>query len=335
MTNHHDRTRGDSGTDRWERGDGRVRIPADVDRPDTFLGGLTARQLAILTLTAVTVWAGYATTRTWLPLPALGAVGLPLAGAGVAVALGRRDGLTADRLLAAALRQRRRPARLVLAPDGVQPAPGWAGPGGPLPAPLRLPLAGVSADGIVDLGPDGAALICRASAVTFALRTATEQRALVAGFGRWLNSLEAPVQILTRAIPVDLTPTIAALTSSAGALPDPGLEAAARDHAQFLQELAARSELLAQQVLLILRQPPAPGEDPGVLLRRRAQDATVALAAAGVTLTVLDGSGAVACLNACLDPTAPPPPSGPAGPVGPAGPAAPTEVITAASGSSW
>lgn len=306
--------------------DGRVRIPADIDRPDTLLGGLTARQLAILAITAVIVWAGYAATRTWVPLPAFGVIALPVAGGGVAVALGRRDGLGADRLLAAAIGQRRGPARMVLAPDGVQPAPSWAGPAGPLPAPLRLPIAGVSSDGVLNLGPDGAALICRASAVTFSLRTGAEQRALVAGFGRWLNSLEAPVQILARAIPLDLTPTINALIAGAPGLPDPGLEAAARDHARFLTELSDGADLLAQQVLLILRQPPAAGQDPAVRLRRRAQDATVALAAAGVGLTVLDGPAAVGCLNACLDPAAPPQPDGVA---------TPDEVVTTAGGSAW
>jgi hypothetical protein len=41
----------------------RVRIPADVERPDKLLAGLTARQLAILAVTAVALWAGYAATR--------------------------------------------------------------------------------------------------------------------------------------------------------------------------------------------------------------------------------------------------------------------------------
>jgi len=36
---------------------GRVRIPADVDRPDKLLAGLTARQLAILAVAAVVLWA--------------------------------------------------------------------------------------------------------------------------------------------------------------------------------------------------------------------------------------------------------------------------------------
>jgi len=302
---------------------GRVRIPADVDRPDTLLAGLTARQLAVLAAAAVVLWAGYVATRAVLPLPVFAGIGAPLAGAAVAVALGRRDGLGADRLLAAALRQARRPRRMVLAPDGVGPAPVWAGQVSELPAPLVLPLAGIGPDGVIDLGGDGAALICRASAVTFALRTPAEQRGLVAGFGRWLNSLEAPVQILVRAIPLDLTAAVGVLRDGAPGLPHPGLEAAAIDHARFLAELATSSQLLTQQVLLVLRLPRAVSSgavDPAVGLARRAEEATAALAAAGVTLTVLDGPAAAACLAGCFDPAA----GG-----RPAGLAAPTAVITA------
>ena len=83
----------------------RVRIPADVDRPDTVLAGLTARQLAILAIAAVAIWAGYVTTRAVLPLSVFAALAAPVALAAGALALGRRDGLSADRWVLAALRR--------------------------------------------------------------------------------------------------------------------------------------------------------------------------------------------------------------------------------------
>jgi hypothetical protein len=178
-------------------------------------------------------------------------------------------------------------------------------PGGPLPAPLRLPLGEVVPDGIIDLGADGLAVVCRASAVTFSLRTPAEQEALVAGFARWLNSLADPVQILVRAEPVDLTPTIDALTDAAPGLPHPALEAAARDHARFLADLAARRDLLRREVLVVLHQPA--GSDAAGRLHRRATEATTALAAAGVTVTPLDGPAAQSCLARALDPAGPRP----------------------------
>jgi hypothetical protein len=295
-----------------DRDRNRVRIPADVEREDRILANLTARQLAILSVAAVVLWAGYTATRHLVPIAVYGALALPLGSVAAMLALGRFEGVAADRWVTAAWRHHRAPRRLVPAPDGVPPAPLFAaGLAGPLPAPLRLPLVGVVADGVVDLGTDGLALVCRASAVTFALRTPTEQEALVAGFARFLNSLSEPIQILVRAEPVDLSPTIDWLLEDAPGLPHPALEAAARAHARFLAKLAERRDLLAREVLVVLRQTST--QDAVGRLHRRAAEAATALGAAGVTLVVLDGPAAAECLGRCLDPSAPPRPEGLAG----------------------
>jgi hypothetical protein len=296
----------------------RVRIPADVDRPDKLLAGLTARQLAILAVAAVALWSGYAATRHLVPPVAYGAVAVPVAAVAALLALGRMEGVPADRWVLAAWRHHRSPRRLVPAPDGVPPAPGFLAKAArskppALPAPLRLPLAGIDANGVVDLGSDGLAVICRASAVTFSLRTPAEQEALVSGFARFLSSLADPVQILVRSAPLDVGPAIDALLDAAPGLPHVALERAARDHAEFLGDLAASRALLRREVLVVLRQPAgqagAEGEGAGRLLRRAAE-AAAALAAAGVSLSVLDGPAAASVLGRCLDPAAPPRPGG-------------------------
>jgi hypothetical protein len=285
--------------DRDDRG--RVRIPADVERPDKLLAGLTARQLAILGVAAVTLWAGYAATHHVVPAAVYGVITLPVGALAVMLALGRFEGVAADQWVSAAWRHHRSPHHLVPASDGVPATPAFmAASAGPMPDPLRLPFAGVSAEGIVDLGPDGFAVICRASAVTFSLRTSTEQEALVATFARWLNGLDRAAQILVRAEPVDLTPSIDALLDAAPALPHPALESAARGHAAFLADLAARRDLLRREVLVVLRQPP--GADAPTRLLRRATEAATALAAAGVTLVALDGPAGATCLARALDP---------------------------------
>jgi hypothetical protein len=279
----------------------RVRIPADVERPDKLLAGLTARQLAILGTAGVALWAGYALTRRLVPLPLFGALALPVAAIAVALALGRFEGVAADRWVSFAWRHHRSPHRLVPAPDGVPTVPTFVGADpGPLPSPLRLPLAGVSAQGVIDLGSDGMALACRASAVTFSLRTPAEQEGLVVAFARWLNSLDQATQILVRAEPIDLGPAIAALQIAAPGLPHPALEAAARDHADFLGDLARRRDLLRREVLVVLHQ--GPGPDAASRLERRAEGAVSALRTAGVTLVPLDGAGAAGALAAALDP---------------------------------
>lgn len=280
----------------------RVRIPADVEREDRLLAGLSARQLAILAAAGVALWAGYALTKTFLPLPVFAGLAFAVAAAAVVLALGRRDGLSADRLARAALGQVRSPRRLVPAPEGVAGAPPWlpAKPG-PLPAPLQLPARDLEAHGVVDLGADGAALVCEATSLNFGLRTEAEQEAVVAAFARFLNSVTAPFQVVARAERADLAEAVASLDEAAGGLPHRALEEAAREHARFLAGLAARHDVLRRQVLVVFREP-RPGDDVGDTLLRRADEAASVLAAAGVGLSALSTDQVAAVLARVADP---------------------------------
>jgi PrgI family protein len=102
-----------------------VRIPADVDMHDRVLGPLTARQLGILAVTGLVLYAAWAATRTVVPIPVFFALAIPVGAAAAILALGQRDGLSLDRLLVAAIRQRMGPRHRVAAPEGVRPAPDW------------------------------------------------------------------------------------------------------------------------------------------------------------------------------------------------------------------
>ena len=300
-------------------GPGPVPVPADIDREDRILAGLTARQLAILAAAAGMLWLAWTLTRRLVPPMVFAGSAAPFAAAAFALASGRRDGLSLDRWLAAGIRQAAAPRRLIPATGPVQGAPAWAGRAaarlaGPLPAPLQLPATAISDTGAITLGAGGAVAIAAATTVNLALRTGAEQEALCAALGRWLNSLQGPAQILIRACRIDLTAMAAQITATAPALPHPALEEAALGHAAFLTQLAASRDLLARQVLLAVR-----GPDPGAAARRLA-GAARDLAAAGITLTPLDGPAATAALAACCAPGQPPPPAGTA----PAG-----QVITA------
>lgn len=244
-----------------------VRIPADVDREDTVLASLTARQLLILAVTAAVLYGLWSATRTLVPLPVFALAALPVGAGAALLALGRRDGLSLDRLALAALRQRLTPRLQVAAPEGIQPAPAWLAEKATLaegeersgrdahPGPVRMPAQGITETGVVDLGQDGLAAVAVCSTVNFALRTPAEQEALTGAFGRYLHSLTAPVQVLVRTERLDLSAQIRELRAHALQLPHPALEAAATEHADYLIQLGEQTDLLRRQVLLVLREP--------------------------------------------------------------------------------
>jgi hypothetical protein len=314
-----------------------VRIPADVDREDRVLANLTTRQLAILAGTGLALYGLWLLVRGFVPVVVYLVVAVPTAVIALVLALGQRDGLSLDRLLVAAIRQRLQPRHRVVAPEGMRPAPTWLTPHDAedvSPAALRLPAEGVTEAGAVDLGSDGIAIVAVASTINFALRTPGEQEALVASLGRFLHSLTAPVQVLVRTQRLDLTGQITELRDTAAGLPHPALEAAAHEHADYLDQLARTTDLLRRQVLLILREPvgAAPpvdglgGPSPLAVLRarrargrapmvddaarraaetrlvRRLAEATELLAPAGIVVTPLDAGQATAVLAAACNP---------------------------------
>jgi hypothetical protein len=145
-----------------------VRIPSDVDREDRILANLTARQLAILAVTGIVLYGTWTLSRHVVPLPVFLVLAVPVGVTAAVLALGQRDGMSLDRLLLAAVRQRLQPRHQVAAPEGVRNAPEWltsqAAPSDAAglvdgsqvsPAPLRLPAEGVTDAGVIDLGGTG------------------------------------------------------------------------------------------------------------------------------------------------------------------------------------
>src|SRR5690242_15978630 len=98
-------------------------IPADFDAPDRVLYGLTVRQVVILAATGGALWLAYHVTTPMVPPLVFGVVALPMLGLAAAVALGRRDGISMDRWLAAAITAARGPRQFVVASDGFAAPP--------------------------------------------------------------------------------------------------------------------------------------------------------------------------------------------------------------------
>jgi hypothetical protein len=277
---------------------------------DRIFAGLTARQLAILGGHALVLGLLYVALGERLPLSLLGAVAVPIALLGLLWATTSPGGTTWERMALSALSHFARPRRRVLAPEGIPEPPAWAG-ATPSLAPLEFPARDTSPDGHVDLGGDGAAAICRASSVNFALRSEEEQLALVEGFARFLNALDAPVQFLVRSNRVDLRGLIEAIEEEAGGLPHPALEAAGREHAGFLRSLGARRDALSRQVLLCFREPGGGSPEESVSsLGHRVEEAGALLRGLGVRVVRLEGREATDLLARATDPEAEPPRAG-------------------------
>ncbi|WP_067460740.1 PrgI family protein [Actinomadura macra] len=296
-----------------------VKIPADVDQPDKILYGLTGRQLAILAATAAAMLWTWLTLHALVPFPVLAAVLVPVAACGFVLAVARRDGMGLDRYAATALAYLRTPKMLVTSSEPIQPPPSWCRMRGRLPAPLRLPVRAVRQDGAMELADGAIAVIVRAGTVPFSLRTPGEQASLVAVFGRWLNSLESPVQILVQARPVDLSGLAEHITGHAPRLRDRQLEEAAGEHAAFLTELGAAHDLLVRQILVVISDGTGPpgtagapwskgrrqrvGRDGGAAVAlRHAEEAVLSLAALGVRAEVLDAAACTTVLTESLSP---------------------------------
>lgn len=284
----------------------RARIPADVDTPDRIVYGLTARQLAVLTVAAVLGYGVVKVLTPLLPAPVLIAVLTPLAGVAVVVAVGRRDGVPMDVWVASAIRHTYRPRRLAPAPTvPVEAVPGWAPattrPVSGVPV-LRLPARAITEDGVIDTGGRVVALVA-CTTVNIGLRTGAEQAALIDAYGRWLNSLTAPVQIVISTQRVDLSAHAQRIATTAQGLSHPALVEVAGDYADFLDDLAVRRDPLWRTVTVAVTAPDTSSGPTEVL--RRAEHTATALGALGANTAVLDGPTVTAVLTCAVDPYTP------------------------------
>ncbi|RQX02799.1 PrgI family protein, partial [Micromonospora globispora] len=258
----------------------RARMPADVDAPDKVLYGLTFRQLAILAVAALAFYGAWRALHDVVPAPVLVGVAIVAGGLVFGVAVGRRDGLPLDLWLLAAVRHARAPQALSTT-DTTSKTPEWVQAPKTkvmLPGPLKLPADAIDEAGEIRLGAGRAAMVA-ATNVNLALRTPDEQAALVDTFGRWLNSLSTPTQIVVSAQPFDLHSHARTLARAVEALPHPALGDASADHARFLEDLAQRRDPLRRQVLIVTRA--GTGERTAHSARRRADDTVRALSGLG------------------------------------------------------
>jgi len=268
-----------------------TRIPGDLDRPDQFLFGLTARQLMFIApIFLVIALIGWALAQV-LPLAALMPILAVLTGFAISTTLIKQDGMTPDRLAGAFIRYIRTPRKLVWAPEGTSAPPrrlralrrgrhAHAGLGE-----FKEPWRGFR-DGDVDLG-DACVRLLAVSSLDLQLRSEKETRALTEGFGRLLNALDDSLCVIVRGEPIDLEAP-ARVAEQAGNEQDNGaVTAYGADHAEFLRSISGG---LRRQVYIVVR-----GAD-GPQLDARCEEILTLLFPFGIRATRLDADEAVALL---------------------------------------
>jgi hypothetical protein len=283
---------------------GRTRLTADVELEDKLAWGLTARQLVILAVTALLSYALFTAAGSVVPRPLAVAVTVPLALAGVLLALGRRDGLSGDRLALAAIRHLAQPARRVTTVQGL-PARLQHAPVQPAVGLLRAPIRSILKSGVIELGDGSHGLLLRATGTSWQLRSEEEQHALAEAYGRWLNSLAEPAAIVVRSEGVELTGHASEIERASTGLAHPALRDCALAYARFLDGLAGEG-LRRRQIVLVLGTRTRGREAAQAALQRRASDAAGLLRQAGVELHPLSGEQAAALLFGALEPPGPP-----------------------------
>ncbi|MEV0158077.1 PrgI family protein [Micromonospora sp. NPDC050686] len=272
----------------------RARIPANVNEPDRIAFGLTFRQLGIIGGAGLTGLGLYRAVGHLLPAVAWMVAGVVVFAVAVVVALGRRDGLPLDVWLRHGFTLARSPRTLTPGTAHASSVAALADKAS-VPAPLRSPVTAVSPTGVLT-SEGGTKVLIACGTTNIHLRTAGEQGALLDGFGRFLNSLTGPAQIVVAAQRHDLTPYAQAVADHAPRLPHPALQAAAGDYADFLLDLDVERDPLRRQVLVVVS-----GEHGGEAAAR-------ALSGLGVEAAVLDGPAVTAALAAAVDPFSPPVP---------------------------
>lgn len=106
-------------------------------------------------------------------------------------------------------------------------------------------------DGVLCLSGGQYRAVLEVGSVNFALQGEVEQEATVASFAAFLNGLSFPVQILMRAVPIDLQTHLGELERRALQFPE-DLANLARDHAAFLRRLARSRTLLERRFYLVV-----------------------------------------------------------------------------------
>ncbi|RJQ07838.1 MAG: hypothetical protein C4558_08930 [Dehalococcoidia bacterium] len=113
-----------------------------------------------------------------------------------------------------------------------------------------LPLDEIVGD-VIRLRGGECRAVLQAGCVNFALKSESEQEAILAGYRRFLNGLSFPLQILARVVPTDVDAYLAGIAGNAAERGD-ALSRLARDHEAFVRRIARERTLLDRRFYVVI-----------------------------------------------------------------------------------
>ena len=135
----------------------------------------------------------------------------------------------------------------------------------------QLPLEEIAGD-VARLRGGEQRAVLETGSVPFELRSEGEQEAILAGYRRFLNGLDYPLQVLVRVVPADVEGYLAGLAGARRG--DEALRRLALDHAAFVRRIARERTLLDRRFYVVVPAggdavPEPGGFRPGILPWRR------------------------------------------------------------------
>ncbi len=135
-----------------------------------------------------------------------------------------------------------------------------------------LPLEEITGD-LVRLRGGECRAVLEAGSVNFALKSETEQDAILAGYRRFLNGLSYPLQVLVRVKPTDVEGYVGGLRELRSS--SEALQRLARDHEAFVRRIARERTLLERRFFVVVpggKANTATGRSFGLRWQRGAND---------------------------------------------------------------
>ncbi len=122
---------------------------------------------------------------------------------------------------------------------------------------VHLGLTDIRDDILILAGPSYRAVL-EVEPINYSFKSEEEQWALVSAYAVFLNSLSYPLQLLVRAVPIDVSRYLADLEARASRLESPRLRELAADHLVYVRQEARRQELIDRRFYVVI-----PAEESG------------------------------------------------------------------------